>query len=206
MKLIDVTPKNKFYIITDGKIVAVHFSTLQIHLEHFFIDAAHLDVNCHYFACLATAEGKEITLNHVEFRTTAFYKTVQDALNQDNRVIFTLKQADMPILLNRCGANRILKEERGGSGAIYYYSVWQYVKDDNIIGAKLKPISDIDLLNNEIALTDGHGNFGYTTDWFNSKEECEEHGSKTVEVCDFDEPTPKDNDDDLHIVFIEIIH
>ena len=43
MKLIDVTPKTKFYIISDGKIVAVHFSKLQIKLEHFFIEADHLD-------------------------------------------------------------------------------------------------------------------------------------------------------------------
>lgn len=205
MKLIDVTPKTKFYIITDGKIVAVHFSSLQVKLEHFFVEADHLDVNGKFFVCLTTAEGKEIGLNHVEFRTTAFYKTSQDALNRQNRVAFTLKQADMPILLNRCGAKIVFKEERGCSGAIFYYSVWRYVKEGAVIGARLIPISFIDFFSNEISL-EGYGNEGYTTNWYNTKEECEAEGQKTVEVCDFDEPTPKDDDDGVHIVFIEIIH
>lgn len=205
MKLIDVTPKNKFYIITDGKIVAVHFTNLQVQLEHFFIESDHLDVNGKFSVCLTTAEGKEIGLNHAEFRTTAFYNTTQDALNHQNRVAFTLKQADMPILLNRCGAKRILKEERGYSGTIFYYSVWRYVKEGAVIGARLIPISSISLFTHGISL-EGYGNEGYTTNWYNTKEECEAEGQKTVEVCDFDEPTPKDDDDGVHIVFIEIIH
>lgn len=205
MKLIDVTPKNKFYIITDGKIVAVHFTNLQVQLEHFFVVADHLDVDGKINACLITAEGKEIGLNHVEFRTTAFYETIQDALNRENRVVFDFKQSDMPILLDRCGAKLILKEKRGGSGAIHYYSVWRYVKEGAVIGARLIPISSISIFTNGISL-EGYGNEGYTTNWYNTKEECEEKGQKTVEVCDFDEPKTEDDDDGLHIVFIEIIH
>ena len=210
MKLIDITPKTKFYIITDGKIMAVHFSSLQVQLEHFFVEADHLDVNGKFFVCLTTAEGKEIGLNNVEFRTTAFYKTAQDALNRQNRVVFTLKQADMPILLDRCGAKIIYKEERGGSGAIFHYAVWRYVKEGAFIGARLIPISFIDLLSNEISL-EGYGNEGYTTDWHNTKEECDAKGQKNVEVVDFDDkPTedeqPNNNDDmGVHIVFIKIV-
>jgi hypothetical protein len=210
-KLIDLTPKTKFYVVNNGDIVAARFTKAELELKSQFNFEGYRPLDCTLVGRLQLANGETLGVKFtyricsgtLTSSTDKIYTTADDAREQHNSVEFELSQYEFLMLMNKFGLTPTPYDYRGVRKD-KYYSLWYFDRDSNHFGAHLTPIKKVDIFSGDI-VTDKTPS---QNELFNTKEECEK--SNQVEVVEFDdEPTedePCETDDmGVHIVFVSIV-
>ena len=204
MKLIDLNSKTKFYTINNGKVVAARFKSAVIRMGNQYDFEGHHSLDCRLIGELELADG---TIAPVNWPTVIvsngilakkLYTRVSDALDDINPVVFTITHYEFMHLMLKLGAKPTPSDVKGwGGGHTRQYKLWAFDTDDQSFGAKKAAIQAVDLLTGTITTELGD-------QWYNTKEECE--CSRTYELVDFPDDEPEEEEEEpLHIVFIEVI-
>lgn len=212
MKLIDLIPKTKFYVVNNGNIVAARFTKAELELKSQFNFEERRPLDCTLVGRLQLANGETLGVKYV-YRicsgalissTDKIYTTADDAREQHNSVRFELSQYEFLMLMHKFGLTPTPYDFHGVSQN-KYYCLWHFNRESNNFGAHLIPIKKVDVFNGDVTTerTDKRNEL------FNTKAECEK--ANHVNVVDFDDD-PTENEDiadkngtSVHIVFIEVI-
>ena len=218
MRLIDITPKTKFYTIMDGKVVAVRVVELKIELRDQVLSGMIgryiEDIDCKIHMELQTPHGRRLVKEWSNFgyNTAArnmLYKKPENAVNHVNAVDLTFSRDD---LMEWCGTHSCQPTQKPiphcATIRYFQYAVWVYIKENIAIGARLAPIKKIDLFNGIITAIWSGNEY---TQWYNTKDEC--LAANTYEVEDFEDEDEDENTQDeptdtanaVHIVFLGVV-
>lgn len=199
MKVTEITPKSIFYYPRCGEVHAVRFLELAVRC----VAPPHptrtpKPTNFKVNAKLQFANGDIVEIKD-GFLGHQFYKTADDAVEKENPIDFTFTCNDVPETLAKCGCKPSIQDY----GWVAEYCVWTFLRDDCDTKAVLRPITYIDLFRHTIGVDWPRGNG--KKKWYNTSTDCyNDNQVKVVEFPDMPDPEPQD-EDGLHIVFIEIV-
>lgn len=107
MRIIDVTPKTTFYVSRNGEIVACRFSEIQLTVPSVRENRSNTDFVVN--ADVVLANGEKFKASSL---LSSLYPTPQDCYNKTNKVVFTLSNGSLYMLLLDCGCKPSIKDNR----------------------------------------------------------------------------------------------
>ena len=226
MKVLDITPNTKFYVVDNGEIVAAKFKAVKVRTGHQLGFNAHAQIKGLFSGSLVLANGKKVCIDWDNWYSysdnpcpfmpkehgTIIYATAEDARHERDNIIFTMTHTEFIYFIHNLGYAPTIKS---GDNS---YSLWFFNRDTQhygSLGSQLTTIRAIDIFNNKM-MTDAHQQYATqhkgVCDYndkvkiYSTKAECERDNE--VKVVDFDdEPTkevPTNKNLNIRIVYVEI--
>lgn len=182
MDITDITPKTKFYIINNAKVVACRFDKVEIGIVPYSSWKAINDrpIDFCFVGSLILADGSTRSVTDLDM--IKFYLNAKDATAHTNRINFQLHISNLWKTLGDCGCTPLANEfNLGGSNYISLASwVWKEVND--YVGEVKSVIKAVDTFNHRLCF-ERNGFKSWDVKWWNTRKEC--IAANKVEVVDF---------------------
>lgn len=150
MRIIDVTPKTTFYVRRNCEIVACRFSEIQLTVPSVRENRSNTDFVVS--ADVVLANGEKFNASSL---LSSLYLTPQDCYQKTNKVVFTLTNDSLYMLLLDCGCEPSLKDNR--------LFVWTY--NDHSMTANLDRIECVYLFRKSVITST-------KKKWYNRQIDC----------------------------------